>query len=113
MKSTKITLLSKAEPGDILFFGSGSSAPTFAGVYVGKGKMVIASQSKDEVVTRNVSELKGSFHWRESILSIEGSLEGGVDSNSSEISWNSICIRGQIWTNENNGLLFFYKNGIR
>ena len=64
MKSTKITKIDKAEPGDVLFFGSGSK-PTFAGIYVGQGKMVMASQSKDEVVTRNVSELKGELYWRE------------------------------------------------
>ncbi|KRF04547.1 hypothetical protein ASG89_22155 [Paenibacillus sp. Soil766] len=74
MKSTKITKIDKAEPGDVLFFGSGSK-PTFAGIYVGQGKMVMASQNKDEVVTRNVSELKGSFIGGRSILSSKDRLK--------------------------------------
>ncbi|MDR6555047.1 C40 family peptidase [Paenibacillus qinlingensis] len=74
MKSTKITKIDKAELGDILFFGSGSK-PSFAGIYVGQGKMVMASQSKDEVITRNVSELKGSFIGGRSILSAKDRLK--------------------------------------
>ncbi|OAS19668.1 C40 family peptidase [Paenibacillus oryzisoli] len=74
MKATKFTKIDKAEPGDVLFFGSGSK-PTFAGIYVGQGKMVMASQSKDEVVTRNVNELKGSFIGGRSILSAKDRLK--------------------------------------
>ncbi|OCT15772.1 hypothetical protein A8709_09060 [Paenibacillus pectinilyticus] len=74
MKSTKITKIDKAEPGDILFFGSGTT-PTYAGIYVGNVKMVMASKSKDEVVTRNVSELKGSFIGGRSILSSKDRLK--------------------------------------
>ncbi|WNR44808.1 C40 family peptidase [Paenibacillus roseipurpureus] len=74
MKSTKIRKIDKAEPGDLLFFGSGTK-PTFAGIYIGSGKIVMASKSKDEVVTRNVSELKGRFIGGRSILNAKDRLK--------------------------------------
>ncbi|RTE05645.1 NlpC/P60 family protein [Paenibacillus whitsoniae] len=74
LNKTKITKIEGAQVGDVLFFGSGST-PTFAGIYVGSGKMVMSSQSKDEVITRNVSELKGSFIGGRSILSKDDRLK--------------------------------------
>ncbi|GFZ94368.1 hypothetical protein GCM10008018_45880 [Paenibacillus marchantiophytorum] len=74
MNKTKISSLAKAEPGDVLFFGSGNK-PTYAGIYVGAGKMVMASQSKDEVVTRNVNDYKSSFISGKSILSAKDRLK--------------------------------------
>lgn len=74
MNRTKITNLAKAEPGDVLFFGSGEN-PSYAGIYVGKGKMVMASQSKDEVVTRNVNDIKKDFISGRSILSAKDRLK--------------------------------------
>ncbi|UKS26264.1 C40 family peptidase [Paenibacillus sp. HWE-109] len=74
MNKTTISSLAKAEPGDVLFFGSGNK-PTYAGIYVGAGKMVMASQSKDEVVTRNVNDYKSSFISGKSILSAKDRLK--------------------------------------
>lgn len=74
MNKTKITNLAKAEPGDVLFFGSGEK-PSYAGIYVGQGKMVMASQSKDEVVTRNVNDIKKDFISGRSILSAKDRLK--------------------------------------
>ncbi|OPH52139.1 hypothetical protein BC351_32915 [Paenibacillus ferrarius] len=74
MNKKKITDVAKAEPGDVLFFGSGTK-PSYAGIYVGEGKMVMASQSKDEVVTRNVSDYKKNFIGGRSILSAKDRLK--------------------------------------
>ncbi|MZQ82657.1 hypothetical protein GQF01_11100 [Paenibacillus sp. 5J-6] len=74
MNKKKITDISKAEPGDVLFFGSGDK-PSFAGIYVGQGKLVMSSQSKDEVVIRSVSEYKSSFIGGKSILSSKDRLK--------------------------------------
>ena len=74
MNKKKITNMSNAEPGDVLFFGSGEK-PSFAGIYVGQGKMVMSSQSKDEVVTRSVSDYKSSFIGGKSILSSKDRLK--------------------------------------
>lgn len=74
MNKKTIADISKAEPGDILFFGSGKN-PAYAGIYVGQGKMVMASQSKDEVVTLNTSEFKKNFIGGKSILSATDRLK--------------------------------------
>ncbi|MBA2942934.1 C40 family peptidase [Paenibacillus sp. CGMCC 1.16610] len=74
MNKKTITDMSKAEPGDVLFFGSGKN-PSFAGIYVGQGKMVMSSQSKDEVVTRSVNDYKSSFIGGKSILSSNDRLK--------------------------------------
>lgn len=74
MNKTKIMNLAKAEPGDVLFFGSGEK-PSYAGIYVGKGKVVMASQSKDEVVTRNVNDIKKDFINGRSVLSAKDRLK--------------------------------------
>ncbi|MDD9270866.1 C40 family peptidase [Paenibacillus sp. GCM10023248] len=74
MNKKSINDISKAEPGDILFFGSGKT-PSYAGIYVGQGKMVMSSQSRDEVVTRNVNDYKKSFIGGKSILSATDRLK--------------------------------------
>ncbi|MFC5450918.1 C40 family peptidase [Paenibacillus aestuarii] len=68
MNKPSVTSISKAEPGDVLFFGSGKQ-PDFAGIYVGQGKMVMSSQSKDEVITRNVSDYTSKFISGKRVLS--------------------------------------------
>ncbi|MFC0211882.1 C40 family peptidase [Paenibacillus chartarius] len=68
MNKPTIKTVSSLQPGDAVFFGKGSS-PSFAGVYIGSGKMVMASQSKDEVVTRNVADYKSQFMGAKRILS--------------------------------------------
>ncbi|WP_139488749.1 C40 family peptidase [Brevibacillus dissolubilis] len=49
------------QAGDVVFFRSETSPINFAGVYVGGGKFLYASQSKGQVVERNLSELWGKY----------------------------------------------------
>ncbi|MCD1258498.1 C40 family peptidase [Paenibacillus athensensis] len=60
MNKPPVSDLNALQPGDVLFFGSGKK-PTYAGIYVGEGNMVMASKSRDQVVTRKVSDYKKSF----------------------------------------------------
>ncbi|WP_281890806.1 C40 family peptidase [Paenibacillus sp. YYML68] len=68
-----VKTLSTAKPGDVLFFGKGND-PSFSGIYVGDGKMVIASSYKDEVVTRSVSVHEKQFIGGRRVLSKQDQL---------------------------------------
>jgi peptidoglycan endopeptidase LytE len=60
-KGRKINSIWNLRYGDLLFFGP-KDKPTFAGIYVGNRKMVMSSQSRDEVVIRTLnSSLQNQF----------------------------------------------------
>ncbi len=63
-----ISTLGSVQPGDILFFGKGSTI-SFNGIYMGNNQFVMASKSKDEVVTRSVTAYKDQFIGARRVLS--------------------------------------------
>jgi peptidoglycan DL-endopeptidase LytE len=67
-KGTKISSTSSLDQGDLVFFGS-PGKPTYGGIYIGSGKFVMASKSRDEVVTRYISDYKDSFIGARRVLS--------------------------------------------
>ncbi|SDD52833.1 Cell wall-associated hydrolase, NlpC family [Paenibacillus sp. UNCCL117] len=69
MSSPLVKSLGAAQSGDLLFFGSSPNKPSFSGIYVGDGKMVMASNSKDKVVTRSVNDFKSQYLGGRRVLS--------------------------------------------
>jgi len=66
----KISSLSKLEPGDLLFFDTGSGKVDHVGVYVGDGQFVHASASAGKVLTGSISSgyYRSAFLWARRIL---------------------------------------------
>ncbi|WP_284643397.1 C40 family peptidase [Paenibacillus silviterrae] len=77
MNKPFIKTLSSVKPGDVLFFGSGSS-PSFSGIYIGNDKMVMASKAKDEVITRDVDLYKSQFIGARRVLSSDDQKKVGL-----------------------------------
>ena len=63
-----IQTLGSVQPGDILFFGKGDTV-SFNGIYMGNNQFVMASKSRDEVVTRSTTAYKDQFIGARRVLS--------------------------------------------
>ncbi|SFM24357.1 Cell wall-associated hydrolase, NlpC family [Paenibacillus sp. 1_12] len=73
MNKPLIKSLSSVIEGDVLFFGKGNT-PSSSGIYIGNGKMVMASKSKDEVVTYSTSTFSNEFIGARRILTANDQL---------------------------------------
>jgi cell wall-associated NlpC family hydrolase len=60
MDKPLIKSLANVTEGDVLFFGKGKD-PSFSAIYIGDDKIVMASKSKDEVVTYNIDTYRSQF----------------------------------------------------
>jgi cell wall-associated NlpC family hydrolase len=70
MNKPFIKYLDSVKPGDVLFFGKGTN-PSFSGIYIGNDKMIMASSSKDEVITRDVDVHRSQFIGARRVLSAD------------------------------------------
>ncbi|MFD0679969.1 MULTISPECIES: C40 family peptidase [unclassified Paenibacillus] len=68
MDKPLIQSFSSIKEGDVLFFGKGTN-PSSSGIYVGNDKMIMASSSKDKVVTVSTQSYKNQFIGARRILS--------------------------------------------
>ncbi|MCR8636262.1 C40 family peptidase [Paenibacillus radicis (ex Xue et al. 2023)] len=68
MDKPLIQSFSSIKEGDVLFFGKGNN-PSSSGIYVGNDKMIMASSSKDRVVTVSTQSYKNQFIGARRILS--------------------------------------------
>jgi cell wall-associated NlpC family hydrolase len=68
MNKPLIKTLSSVIEGDVLFFGK-DNTPSSSGIYIGNDKLVMASKSKDEVVTYSVNTFRSEFIGARRILS--------------------------------------------
>ena len=73
MKGILISSTTDLKAGDIVFFG-GKGKPTFNGIYMDSGSMIMASKQKDEVVKRKVADYKNQFLGAKRILSRDDQL---------------------------------------
>ncbi|WP_240421554.1 NlpC/P60 family protein [Paenibacillus periandrae] len=68
MNKPLINSLSNVIEGDVLFFGK-DNKPSSSGIYIGNDKIVMASKSKDAVVTYSVNTFRSEFIGARRILS--------------------------------------------
>lgn len=68
MNKPDVKSIASAKEGDVLFFGKGD-APSYAGIYIGGNKMILASQAKEQVATVSVGSYQSSFIGGKRILS--------------------------------------------
>lgn len=66
----RVSSISSLEYGDLLFFGK-TGDPSYAGIYTGGGTFVMASQSRDQVVTRKLSDYKSNYIGARRVLTEE------------------------------------------